>query len=281
MTEQTTCAGRERITAATPTLCTLAGIDPPALSAADPLRPVTECMKTAGVKQVSKLLVFAPDAIGTHLYKRYTSEFDAVLRNAPIRVSLCSVMPSVTPVCYASIFTGAMPESHGLTVSTDPRPVLKCDTFFDAALRAGKRCAIATITDSSIDRLFRERDMDYSLVDVVEGTDYDGKVREIGEEFIRKGEHDIVTVYNQTVDDVQHATGPFSSETAEAMRNNIANFVKLVETAKEAWAGESWAVAFTPDHGGHLVENGRGSHGEDIPEDMHVEYFFGITPAVS
>src|SRR5258706_14345046 len=41
------------------------------------------------------------------------------------------------------------------------RPVLSCDTIFDALARAGKKVAIVAVRDSSIDLIFRERPIDY------------------------------------------------------------------------------------------------------------------------
>ena len=265
-----TCSGRERITSFTPTLCALMGVDSPDISSGTVLQPVVDEACRSGVTTANKALIFAPDAVGTHLYEKYTGEFDTVLRHAPVRVPLCSVMPSKTPICYSSIFTGAMPEAHGVTKAFRPRPVLVCDTLFDALIRAGKRCAIIAITNCSIDRLFRNRDMDYiACAD-------DSEVHEATLSLLRKNEHDVVTVYNAAVDKRQHATGPWSDETAQALRNNIANFAELVQTVNDVWKNEDRVVTFTPDHGGHLVEGGKGTHGDDIPEDMHVEHFFGI-----
>ncbi len=108
---------------------------------------------------VQKSLVFAPDAIGAGLFEKHRSMFDEVLLHAPLRVSLRSVFPPKTPICWASMFTGAPPEVHG--IRKPEKPVLQCDTLFDALVRAGKKVAIIAVADSSMERIFRERDLDY------------------------------------------------------------------------------------------------------------------------
>ena len=47
---------------------------------------------------------------------------------------MLSVMPSVTPVCFASMYTGVMPDVHGIKFYT--KPVLKIETFFDVLIKA-------------------------------------------------------------------------------------------------------------------------------------------------
>jgi hypothetical protein len=102
------------ITAITPTLCKLMEIARPALSDQHFLGEVVQTAKRDGITNVEKCLVYAPDAVGLNLYQKFRSLFDAVLKHAPIAVPLCSVIPPITPVCFASMFTGAQPRVHGL-----------------------------------------------------------------------------------------------------------------------------------------------------------------------
>ena len=34
-------------------------------------------------------------------------------------------------------------------------------------------------------------------------------------------------------------------------------------------------LSYSPDHGQHLTEGGRGAHGSKLPEDMNILHFFG------
>ena len=51
-----------------------------------------------------------------------------------------SMVPPVTPVCFASMYSGLLPEKHGIKEYI--KPVLKCRTVFDVVSEKGKKCAI-------------------------------------------------------------------------------------------------------------------------------------------
>ena len=57
--------------------------------------------------------------------------------NADLTLPLQTVMPSVTPVCFATMYTGAQPEVHGIQSYT--KPVVKTDSVFDVLIRNGKK----------------------------------------------------------------------------------------------------------------------------------------------
>ena len=44
--------------------------------------------------------------------------------------------------------------------------------------------------------------------------------------------------------------------------------------AAAATSGRATLVGFATDHGVHTAENGRGSHGKDIPEDIEITHFY-------
>jgi len=260
----------QRITSVTPTICKLMGIEPPSLSTEEAIEDVLE--KTMGSTPISRCLVYAPDAIGEYLYRDFRDDFLAVEELAPISVLLSSVYPTVTPVCFGSMFTGALPEAHGI-VKYD-KPVLRCDTIFDALLRAGKRVAIVAVEGSSIAKIFLDRDLDYFI------EEDDAEVNEKTLEVIEDGHHDFILAYNQDYDDNIHALTPRAPEAIDAMRNHIRDFQRLAERFLERHRDEARLVVFSPDHGVHLdEETGRGSHGLDTPEDLEVRNFWGIYPS--
>jgi hypothetical protein len=167
------------------------------------------------------------------------------------------------------MFTGAPPRVHGITVYQ--KPVLTCDTLFDALIRAGKRPAIVAVANSSIDLIFRDRQMDYF------SERYDPEVTQRTVELLRAGEHDFILSYHQEYDDALHATSPKSESSMRAAGNHVSAFAALAETARSAWAEHDHAVVFAPDHGAHVdIETGAGTHGQDIPEDMHVRHCYGF-----
>jgi hypothetical protein len=258
------------VQAVTPTLCALLGIPPPGLCTTLPLGDVLQAsQETLNGTSAQKCLVFAPDALGSRFYQQHPALFDSVIELAPVMVSLRSVVPSVTPVCFASMFTGAEPAQHG--IQTYEKPVLECDTLFDALLRAGKRVAIAAVANCSIDRIFRNRDIDYY------SEDYDPDVTERAISLLNADRHDFILAYHQEYDDTMHATSPFDEDAIQAARNHIAGFVEMARAFDRYWSPYHRIIVFAPDHGAHSdPTTGRGSHGEDIPEDMELVHFYGF-----
>jgi len=259
----------QQITAVTPTICKLMGIPPPNLSTKEIIRRIIESsMSVIGNSAVEKCLIYAPDAIGDCLFQDYFEDFEPVIELAPIDVKLLSVFPTKTPVCFASMFTGALPEQHG--IRKYEKPVLTCDTIFDALIREGKKIAIATVADSSISLIFRNRALDYYI------EENDQRVNDRVLELMDR-DYDLILVYNQEYDDTMHGTTPRSADSLAAMRRHISSFVKLSGAFLARYEDFNRLILFSPDHGTHIDPvTGKGDHGLDTPEDMEVRSFWGI-----
>lgn len=262
------------ITAITPTVCALLGIEPPSLSGFQALPEVLEARQAQlGARPVQRCLLFCPDAIGAWLPERYPSMFDEVAAQAPLRVRLHSVIPPKTPVCWASVFTGALPAIHGIR-PVSPRPTFHGDTLFDALTRARKNVAIVAVTDSSMDRVFRGRDVDYFA------ERYDPEVTDRVLNLLTEGIHDVIVAYQQEYDDVMHQTTPESAEALRAAEHHVEAFRVVADAFSTRWRPYDRAIMWLTDHGTHVdAASGKGTHGDDIPEDMAVEHFFGFQPA--
>jgi hypothetical protein len=258
------------IASLTPTICKLLGVSLPSLSDASPLDDVL--VKGCLPKQdgfFERCLLFAPDAIGCCLFNSYPEIFEPVLQEAPFHVQLQAVMPSITPVCFASMFTGAMPEKHGLCKCEKPQ--LKCETLFDALVESGKRVAIVAVKGSSIDRIFRGRAIDYF------SETYDDQVRSRTLNLIEANQHDIIIAYQQEYDDQLHQTYPTSQECLTALQHHVKSFQAISSAINQYWNTFNSILVWATDHGGHIdPETGRGTHGLDVPEDMMVEHFYGF-----
>jgi predicted AlkP superfamily pyrophosphatase or phosphodiesterase len=247
----------------TPTLCRAMGVTPPEFAMLD---PYLDLQASAG--KIKKALIYCPDAFGYHALKEFPDMHQEILKSSTHETDLQAVFPSVTPVCFASLFSGATPQEHGIEKYS--KPVLSCDTLFDALIRAGKKVAIIAVKNSSIDVIFRERKLDYFSMD------YDPLVSVKALELLAKDEHDVIVVYHQEYDDLLHDSGLFSELAVKALRHHVESWELLVRKAKEAWR-ENFLVAFTPDHGGHVdSSHGLGDHGLDVPEDMELRHFFYI-----
>lgn len=259
----------ECITSTTPTICELMGVKPPAISTAIALESVLEAMKALGLKKVDKCFIYAPDAIGQSLFKEKHDWFSHILPFVPIEVQLRSVVPPVTPVAFASMFTGAMPEVHGVKVYE--KFELTCETLFDVLAKAHKNVAIVAVKESSIDLLFKGRKVDHFTE---EG---DPEVKDKALELLEEDKHDLILAYNQEYDDVMHREGTRSYVALGALRNHLRTFQELADAFNKSWGKYNRALAFTPDHGAHqATKEGKGVHGDDIPEDMEVVHLYGI-----
>lgn len=240
------------------------GIGAPRLAeAADP-----RILALLGGKTVGRVLLYNPDAVALWIYEKYRDKFKPVLEQAPLALPMSSVMPSVTPVCFASMYTGAQPEIHGIRAYV--KPVLMCDTLFDAALRAHLRTAIVSTEGDSISKIFLGREMDYFIYDSPEACN------DKAEELLESDRYDLLTVYNGNFDAEMHRWGPESEKALAALDANAAAFRRLSLAAKRGWAGVKGLLCFAPDHGCHEIDGGLGSHGLDMPEDMNVIHFYAV-----
>ncbi|MCU0610920.1 MAG: alkaline phosphatase family protein [Candidatus Eisenbacteria bacterium] len=258
------------IAALAPTLSALFGVETPMVSQASPLPDIVREARTALQDEpLHRCLVYAPDAVGLHLLQPMGHLFEEIRAIAPTEVHLRSMIPSKTPVCFASMFTGALPEVHG--IRRPERPVLRCDTLFDALLRAGRRVAIVAVAGSSIDLIFRERAMDYF------SEDYDPEVTEATLSLLELDHHDLIVAYHQEYDDALHETTPFSPRALRAAERHVAAFRDLAAMAGKVWRRHHHVVVFTPDHGACIDPvTGRGTHGGDSPEEMDVAHLWGF-----
>jgi len=249
------------IASLTPTICHLLGVEPSGISDEPALDMIISAVEEKNLP-LEKCLIVAPDAIGAHLWERHETELREVLSLAPLKVALRSVSPPKTPVCFASIFTGAQPETHGIQSYT--RPVLECDTFFDALIRADKKVAIVAVENSSMDLLYFLEEDDKAVTK---------RILEV----IRGDEYDVIAVYQQDYDDRLHESTPLSPACIQALGQHIQDFKEMAEEAHRHWKDKGHVVVFAPDHGAHIdPSTGKGDHGLDIPEDMNLFHCYGI-----
>ena len=220
--------------------------------------------------KVDRIFMYNPDAVGMWLYQKYTSLFDDAVRHASLALPLQTVMPSVTPVCFGTMYTGAYPDVHG--IRRYEKPVIRIDTLFDAVLRAGKKAVIIGDSQCSLSNIFLERDMDYFRIDSIDG------INEKAMELIDEDKYDLMVVYNGNYDSTMHKNGPESEVSLNALRDNIASFDRLCTAIEQRWTSHDTLVAFAMDHGCHEIDGSCGSHGLDMPEDLNILHHYGVIP---
>ncbi len=262
--------GRPSIASAAPTLAALLGIPAPTCCQAEAAPAILEAARDRlGGRKATKCLVVAPDAVADHLREPCPDAF-ATFAEGALEVAVRAVMPPKTPVCYASIFTGAAPEVHG--IRKYEKPVLKCDTLFDVLAREGRRVAIVAVEGASMDRIFRERPIDYF------SEKYDPHVTGRAIQLLNAGAHDVIIAYLQGYDDTMHKLGPLCAAGLAAVALRVEYFRAMRQAFDVAWAAYDRVLAVLPDHGAHATPTG-GDHGEDIPQDMLVHHFYRVSPA--
>ena len=223
--------------------------------------------KKAG--RIDKAVIYNPDAVALWLYGKYPEKFRPAGECSDLALPMTSVMPSVTPVCFGSMYTGVMPAVHG--IQKYEKPVLRQDTLFDACLRAGKRCAIVSTEGDSISKIFLEREMDYYIYKTVSAVNRNALA------LVKQNTYDLIVIYNGNYDSRMHARGPESGCALRALDANVDFYTRLVSAIGKSCAGQHVFYGFCPDHGCHLIDGNRGSHGLDMEEDMNVIHFYGIT----
>ena len=249
-------------------LCYAAGIEAPAqAAAANPdLCVYLDQMNAAG--KCDRIFMYNPDAVAHWVSDKYPDFIAEVKNCAPYELPLRSVMPSVTPVCFGTMYTGAQPEVHG--IRTYAKPVITIDTLFDAMLRAGKKCAIVCRDGDSLSRIYNERSMDYFYYPTM------NEVNAKAAELIIKDEYNLIVVYNGNYDSSMHRWGTEHPLALGALRSNSYIFAMFEALIRSHWQNHTTLLGFAMDHGCHDIDGGCGSHGLDMDEDLDILHFYGI-----
>ena len=244
------------------------GIKAPEFAAA-PNKDLCEYIdKELDGEKVDRILMYNPDAISQWVYEKYPILFRGMIDRVDLHIPFCTVMPSVTPVCFGTMYTGAQPEVHG--IRRYEKPVIKIETIFDALIKAGKKPAIVADCECSIGKIFLERDMDYFIFK--NGDEILAKTVEL----IIKDEYDFIVVYQGNYDSTMHKYGPESIEALAELRYNTKAYSMLDSLVKEHWKNHRTLIGFAMDHGAHEIDGGCGSHGLDMPEDLNIVHHYKI-----
>ena len=242
----------------------------PAPAAAEPSIPLLTDLVKDACGTVDRIFMYNPDAIGMWLYQKYTAWFGPVVRNTSLALPLKTEMPSVTPVCFATMYTGARPETHG--IQSYVKPVIRLETLFDALIAAGKKPAIVSTEGDSLSKIFLEREMDYFILPTVD--DCTAKALEL----IRADSYDFILLYNADYDTTMHRFAPEGKETLDVLKKDINVFGRIAGAIRTNWRNHNTLLGFAPDHGCHEIDGGLGSHGLDMPEDLNILHFYGVIP---
>ena len=213
-----------------------------------------------------RVVLYHADAVGHHIWQKYTNLFAPVYQHTSLSVPFLSTVESVTPVAHATMYTGLDPEGHG--IQTYVRPKLECETLFDVWLKAGKKVAIVAQDDSTFLHIFAGRNLDYFEASNAVG------VQEIALKLIESDEYDVISIHTFDYDNAAHAFGPESKQALNAVNLEAEGFHHIAEALKKN-PGHRTLLTYSPDHGQHPVIGGTGQHGSKQIEDMNIVHFFG------
>ncbi len=217
-----------------------------------------------------RIFMYHPDAVAAWIYEKYRALFTPLEKRTDLKLPMLSVVPPVTPVCFASMYSGMQPEKHGIRQYV--KPVLHVQTVFDDLVRAGKKAAVVSTKGDSISLIFLERDIDYFIYPTKE------ECNRKALELIREDRHELIVLYNGDYDYWMHRTSPDGRRALKSLKENISTFCGICDAVNESWKGHRTALAFAPDHGCHEVMGGlMGQHGIEAPCDMNIDHFWKFT----
>lgn len=248
------------------------GVEPPKYAAPANEKVTRYIDKIFEGEKADRLIIFNPDALGQWIYEKYRHHTNILRGYRDLEVPIATVMPSVTPVNFGTMYTGAEPSVHG--IEQYEKKLITIDSLYDALARAGKKVALIAGRGWSMGTILLERDIDYYLLEG--GFDNGGaaRIQAKAVELILKDEYDVIIVYNGYYDSAMHRHGPESMEALAELRSNCYAFAEISELVAEHYGHHNTLVAFAADHGCHEIDGGLGSHGLDMPEDRNVVHLY-------
>ncbi len=224
------------LTAVAPTIAAAFGLPAPKEAVSPPIDTV--CASLGRCERVALIVL---DAFGVALWehaRRLTPHFNGLAEQHLLRLE--SVSPPVTPVCFATLASGAAPQVHQLR---DRRDELRAQTVFQVLREAGLTSAVVG-QDRSSARLVWSRFADYARV---AGSNTDDELLDLCLRVVEQRNPNLLATQLLDIDDAGHAHGPFSARTVEAIGLTDARLARLCSFL----GGRGYAVLVTADHGQH------------------------------
>ena len=243
-----------------PTVSTVLQLPAPAQAKGRPIPSVAKSMVGR-----SRVAILALDAFGLFAWNLWKAEMPYLRSlHAGHSIILRSVMPSITPVNFATMVTGTDQAGHGIMARTDS---FACETLFDTVRRSGGRSAGIGIDDYTGTALLGRH------ADICGNAD-EGSDDTVANKIIEIAGCDapvFLIAQLGRVDDVFHQYGPSSSEVVPMLRDTDTRVLRLVERLDPLGYG----IIILADHGQHGVEPGesgslRGNHGTESAKDCLV-----------
>lgn len=254
------------------TVADLMGVERPE-HAAEPIQWAVDTLRDLGREPFDRLFIYNPDCCAEWMFEKYPQYLEMVQKHTQLTIPFCTMMPSFTPVCFGTMYTGAEPAVHGITKYE--QKLITIDSLFDRYIAAGKRICIISKSGCSMSKIWNGKDMDYYIYDS------EGEIIEKARNVILKDDYDAVVVYTHGYDKCDHKYGPEDPHSMAAFYEQAAQFEFMMRVLKDNWKDHTTLVGFCPDHGCHKCVPGpendfhEGTHGSDSPFDMNILHFLG------
>lgn len=222
----------------------------------------------ASLPSCDRVFMYNPDALAEWIYEAYRNMFSPIIETVQLNLEMRSVYPPVTPVCFASMYSGLSPDKHGIQSYT--KPVLKCKTVFDVLSEHGKKVAIVSTAGDSISMIFLERNIDYFIYKSKE------ECNKKAHDLIDQDKYDLIVLYNGDYDWAMHRFSPEGKRSIRSLGENIETYLEIKRHIENAWSDKRTALAFAPDHGCHRKYGLLGTHGDMCVKDMNIRHFWSF-----
>jgi len=240
----------------------------PTVTRALGLRDLTHATGTAieavlsDLEGSARMAIIGPDALGQASLEHFAAEMPFLSGMHGTRhLVLRSVMPSITPVNFATMVTGCELEVHGVSAKQLP---VQSETIFDVLAEAGRRgagCGRPGYTGAELLARIAQIDGTAELPD-------DAATEEVVVRIARDDRPEFLIAQLGGTDDHFHRFGPYSARMIPKLRETDCRLERM--TAELAEAG--YALMILSDHGQHESGNAAkmGTHGSDCDEDRLV-----------
>lgn len=186
-----------------------------------------------------------------------------------------TIVPSITLPSHTSMLTGVGIQKHQITWN-DYRPkegIVKCPTIFSIAKERGITTAMF-VGKEKFKHLLHPGSVDTFVW--VEKNDYAQSVAKSFAAEFGKIKPNLCFIHFRDPDTVGHATGAYSKEKIQALKDCDAALKVIRDAVEAAGVLEESVFILTADHGSHDTKNKEGktvgSHGDARPEDVTIPW---------
>ncbi len=238
-----------------PTLAAILNVRTPAGALGHPIEPICRALDGS-----ERLALLVPDALGMHPWTMWRAEMPYLSSLIDANhVVLRAVMPTITPVNFATMLTGGDQSVHAIATKADD---LACETIFSSLAEVGRRGASVGQEGCTMTDLVGR----YAHIAQ--------KLPRFEDDLVAAGVIGVATTHRPdfiitqlvTTDDVFHKCMPSSSEVIPYLHQTDDRLRRLVE----ALVPLGYGIVILADHGQHDTDEGRGSHGTEADEDSLV-----------